>query len=253
MRSALSAGLVIIACLGCGRSEPKSPVARVRPSIAVQPITAPLTSAEVETFLQVVKALPDQQPPEPSSPAHLQIPAERTPRERVALWRAHIREQLDPRRMADSWKHGDRIRSILAELEVDPTAFASLMSRISAAWVSRSLDGGGADLEKESRSAENRTELAIRQIEEIDRRSKGLREIPAHWRTRREALLEGVHELVSLSEFLRLVRSVPPASRQVLEGRREDLAVLLPVVTGDSPFERRDDRRVVPTGFEFEE
>lgn len=250
MRNALSVGLVIFACLGCSQSEPKPAAARVRHSIAVKPLSAPLTSAEVGAFLQVAKALPGQQPPEPSLPIPLQIRAGQPPRECLALWRAHIREQLDPERMAGSWKHGDRIQTILAEQEVDPTAFASLMSRISAAWVSRSLEGGGVDLEKESRSAENRAELAIRQIEEIDRRSKGLREIPAHWLTRREALLDSVQELVSLSEFLRLMRSVPPASRQVLDARREDLAALLPPVSAESPFERLDDRRVVPTGFE---
>lgn len=253
MRYALLTGLVVFACLGCGQTESKPAAARVRSSIAVQSLSAPLTSAEVEAFLRVVKALPDQQPPEPSLPAPLRIPAGRPPRECLVLWRAHIREQLDPQRMADSWKHGARVQAILAEQEVDPTAFASLMSRISAAWVSRSLEGGGVDLEKESRSAENRAELAIRQIEEIDRRSEGLREIPAHWLTRREAHFDSIQELVSLSEFLRLIRSIPPASRQVLEERRVDLAALLPPVSAESPFERLDDRRVVPTGFEFEE
>ena len=253
MWKALSVCVVVLTCLGCNRAESEPTMTKVGPSIAVQPLSAPLTSAEVEAFLQVVQALPDQQSPEPSLPAPLHLAAGRSPRESLALWRGHIREQLDPQRMADSWKHGARVHKILAEQQVDPVAFASLMSRISAAWVSRSLEGGGADLEKESRSAENRAELAIRQIEEIDRRSVGLREIPAHWLSRRAALLDSVQELVSLSEFLRLIRSVPPESREVLDLRREALAALLPAVSGDSPFERRDDRRVVPTSFEFEQ
>ena len=249
----MCAGLLILACFGCGESESKPAVAKTRPTVTSAPLSAPLTAPEVEAFLEIVKALPDQQPPEPSLPSPLQIPPKHPPRESLALWRAHIRERLDPAHMASHWKHASRVYGILAEHDVDPAAFASLMSRISAAWVSRSLEGGGTDLEKESRSAENRIELAIRQIEEIDRRSQGLREVPAHWRSRREALLEGVQELVSLSEFLRLMRSVPPESRQVLDARRDDLAGLLPSVNGELPFERRDERRVVPTGFEFEE
>ena len=256
MRKALSAGLIGLVCLGgvgCGESEPGPAVAKVRPAIAVQPLSAPLTASEVETFLAVVKALPGEQPPEPAPPSPLRIPPQHPPRECLALWRAHIREQLDPQQMAVNWKHGGRVHEILADHQVDPTAFASLMSRISAAWVSRSLEGGGTDLDKESRSAENRMEIAIRQIEEIDRRSQGLRDVPSQWMARREALLESVQELVSLSEFLRLMKSVPPESRQLLDARRSDLVALLPAVNGDTPFERRDDRRIVPTGFEFEE
>ena len=256
MREALSVGLIGLLCLGgfgCGKSEPGPAVVKVRPSMAVQPLSAPLTATEVETFLAVVKSLPGGQPPEPAPPTPLRVPPGHPPRECLTLWRAHIREQLDPQQMAGNWKHGGRVHEILAEHEVDPTAFASLMSRISAAWVSRSLEGGGTDLDKESRSADNRMEIAVRQIEEIDRRSQGLAEVPGQWVARREALLENLQELVSLSEFLRLMKSVPPESRQVLEARRSDLVALLPSVNGDTPFERRDDRRVIPTGFEFEE
>ncbi len=235
---------------GCGQDTSPPSKATERPQfvLQVQPVSNPLTTAEVTAFLEIVQRLPGGQPPEPTLPPVPELSGETPPRDRLAAWRGHIRRQLDPEQIAQSWKHGSRVHQVLSEQGVEPVAFASLMSRISATWVSASLTA--TDLAKEARSAENRIELAIRQIEEIDRRSRTLREIPPHWATRRDATWASVQELVSLVEFLRLMQSVPNASREEIQARRPALAKLLPSVDESNPFELRDERRIVPTGFE---
>ena len=235
---------------GCGQGtpNPSDQPPRTQFALQIQPVSAPLTPAEVAAFLEIVSLLPGEQPPEPTLPPVPELSGDTPPRDRLAAWRGHIRRQLDPEQIAQSWKHGSRVQQLLSQHGVEPVAFASLMSRISATWVSASLEA--TDLAKESRSAENRIELAIRQLEEIDRRSRSLREVPAHWVTRREATWASVQELVSLVEFLRLMQGVPDASREAIQARRPALARLLPRVDESNPFELRDERRIVPTGFE---
>jgi len=246
--SALALSISLLAGCGAGTSGPSEKPTRPQFAVTVRPVSAPLSPAEVVSFLEIVRLLPGEQPPEPTLPPVPELGGETPPRERLAAWRGHIRRQLEPEQIAQSWKHGSRVQQILADHGIEPVAFASLMSRISATWVSASLES--TDLAKETSSAENRIELAVRQLEEIDRRSRGLREVPAHWVTRREAVWASLQELVSLVEFLRLMRSVPDASREAIQARRTALAKLLPAVEANSPFELRDDRRIVPTGFD---
>lgn len=236
--------------LGCGGgTDPatSSPLAQV--SLTAQSRSGRLTSQDVEMFLQLVARLPGERPPEPVPVSVFELATDLPSRQRLAVWRGEIRRCLEPQRVADSWKHGARVIRSLASAGVDPVDFAALMTRISTAWMASHLQAR-IDPKQEIASAEVRIESMLRELEAIERRLAQAPAIPAHWRTRQDALWQGLEQTVTLAEFLRLVEAVPEESRRAVQEHRTALARMLPEMSEGLAFERLDENTIQPAGFE---
>jgi hypothetical protein len=251
--SRLLAGLTLI-LVGCGQGEdsPKSP-APPRTSnqspLDVRGLDAPLTSAELERFVEIVSQLPGGNPPEPMrgtpSPEIQQLP----PRERLAAWRAHLRKQLSPEVIADSWKYGSKVHSSLEAQHVSAQAFASLMGRVSLAWTAAAV-AEQLDAVAEARRTETKVEIQLRDLEEFERQARQKGVVPRDWLAQRETLWTTLEETASLAEFLRFIGNVSPESRAAIERHRSTLAKMLPDVKQSVPFERFHEGQIKPVSFE---
>ncbi len=105
------------------------------------------------------------------------------------------------------------------------------------------------------RNCDEQLEAAIAELTALDQQlSAGAVADQNGARHRREQLVEIIKQTVALTEFTRLLQSVPPESVAAVQEFRSQLDVFLPQTASDElleqAFERRSETRIVPTSFQ---
>jgi len=189
-------------------------------------IDAPLTSEEVATFLHIVKQLPDNKVPQFDAQPHGIQTQGHTPRQYAAQLQQHYRGAINIEQQGQQWDMAPELSSRFEELGVDPMAFCSLATRVSCAWSAQ----------------------AVRQKLPIKRTQRQLNERLHYYLTRIETeplahedilyLIDVMEETIALSEFLRIIESVPETSTNAVIANASELSALLPETNSVARFEQ---------------
>ncbi len=246
---ALAILLLTTACLtGCNSAEePKFAVS----SGTLKTPSEPLTQADIDKFLMVVRAHPKQRAPEFTAadrekPLDPQLSAELL----IPEFRARFRELFDPQRQGELWAYDTDWSKILKAQQVPPDELAALAGSISCA-ITRVRVDSRFDLQKIIVKARSQIEDLAAQMDRMDK-------IPAAERTRELALeraraIDRLGRSVALLEFAELLRDVPKENQTLVRKYSAELKRFLPQQSQSDPFaelQEWDGEAVVPAGYE---
>lgn len=232
---------------GCGDSG-----ALPKPWPAKGPLRTPsdrLTTAELDQFLKIVRAHPQQHVPEFSplddDPG---ISSVDTAAALVQASQQKFRQLFDPQRQGDLWSEDREWARILHKQQAAPSEFAALVGSVSCA-VTRARLEGRTDLGQLSELAREEIKDLSAQLREIDGRRQTTREKSA---ARMQTLLR-LSRTAALLEFVDLLRQVPQENCALVKQYAAQLKPLLPPNRTD-PFaeliawrhERGKHRDVIP-------
>ena len=240
----VSASLLLV---GCGESPtPSEPVpASVELhlsedwEIAEKPLEEPLTEDELQSFIQLMRLLPDGKPPALTPVPGREGVQARTPEGSVRAWRLAVREALTVDTLMQGWAPRSSVRRALSQRQVAPRALLSLMLRMSCAMASDAM-GGARQVAAQRVIADAKVESLVARIHQLERsRAKSS-----------ESLWESLEEAASLAEYLALLSEVPRESQQRVAAHQSELKSLLPVTTNLSASpESFEDHRIQPIQF----
>jgi len=209
---------------GCSRSDSghiSETVPETVPAMT-EPLSAdPLSVNEISLFLSVVRQLPGQRPPEFVESEMVPLQFEQQLGLAVMQMRESIRRAITAQRQVAAWNHQLELKQAFQGLSVDPLEFANLMLRISCAWSAWQVS--------QERSLPEAREMVDNRITQLMQEFR-LHDGQEHLQDRKQ-LLELLEELVTLSEFVRLLEQVPPASLRVVASAESELRQILPETT----------------------
>jgi hypothetical protein len=243
--------LIVCASLlfvGCGESPtPSVPVAADVElqfsedwEISEKPLAEPLTDEEVQSFIELVRLLPDGKPPALTPVPGREGAKARTPEESVLAWRLAVRDALTVDTLMQGWAPRSTVRRALSERQVTPRALTSLMLRMSCAMAADAM-GGSRQVAAQRVIADEKVESLVARIHQLERS----RVQPS------ESLWEALSEAASLAEYLALLSEVPAESQQWVAAHQTALKSMLPVTSNLSASpQNREDQRITPIRFE---
>lgn len=240
--------LLILLCLlavGCSRQQAaQSDAPTPSAHLPARQLSDPLTEQEVRLFLEVLETLPDQQAPE-FEPLSQVTADERFSAARLTeVYRQEYREMFDASRHGARWRNDETLMATFAQHDVTPEDFAALMIRMSCA-IAASAISPEVDLQQVSDNADAQVARLVEDINRLDAAPRTTQSVDY----RRQAL-ESLQNFVAFSEFTKILREVPAASREVVARHRSQLAGHLPQTGTVEQFERTIESKVVPTSFE---
>jgi hypothetical protein len=248
-------GLCAVCCgtllmTGCNRQSSEAPALTPVARLDVPALSAPLTEAELATFLAVVADMPDQSVPEFTPLAQAELD-ERVPARRLeAAIRREYGRMFDPVEQGSRWRSQPSLMQVFAAHTVSPEQFAAIVTRMSCGIAANTIEES-LDVVDLADRAEQELERLVAELEALDSGAP-LRPGSGDRTSVRDDLVARLKEMVALTEFGRLLRGVPPESRDLLSQHHEELAALLPMAIRPDQFERTLESRpvVVPVGFE---
>lgn len=233
--------------VGCGGSPaPSEPVAADVElqfsedwEITEKPLEEPLTDDEVQSFIELVRLLPDGKPPALTPVPGREGSKARTPEESVLAWRQEVRNALTVDTLMQGWAPRSTVQRALRERQVTPRALTSLMLRMSCAMAANAM-GGSRQVAAQRVIADEKVESLVARIHQLERsRAK-----PS------ESLWEALGEAASLAEYLALLSEIPAESQQWVAAHQDELKSMLPVTSNLSASpESREDHRITPIQF----
>ncbi|QDU41525.1 hypothetical protein Mal4_58930 [Maioricimonas rarisocia] len=234
--------LILLSASGCGETAtetvPSIPTARSEASASSQQsIDAPLTDADVQTFLTVVEALPDGQVPALRAKSLDVTGADSSPAALARAWRAEFRRRFDPGYHAALWAEDETLQTVLAEHHLTPAEFASLVMRISFAMTSLAVESR-LDVSELTAQSEQQLQRIIHKLAELDDAAQNDPANAPLLRHRREQTARALAEVVAVSEFGQLLQRVPAENRAVIGRHRQQLNATLPRGGNLAHFER---------------
>ena len=239
------ASLLLVGCGGSpAPSEPVSADVELQFSedweITEKPREEPLTDDEVQSFIELVRLLPDGKPPALTPVPGREGSKARTPEESVLAWRQGVRNALTVDTLMQGWTPRSTVQRALRERQVTPRALTSLMLRMSCAMAANAM-GGSRQVAAQRVIADEKVESLVARIHQLERsRAK-----PS------ESLWEALGEAASLAEYLALLSEVPAESQQWVAAHQGDLKPMLPVTSNLSASpESREDHHITPIRFE---
>ncbi|MFG0332554.1 MAG: hypothetical protein ACF8TS_04245 [Maioricimonas sp. JB049] len=234
--------LILLCASGCGEtateSVPAIPTAGSEaPQSSSPSMDAPLTDADVVTFLTVVKALPDGQVP-PLRAKSLDVTGTvDSPAALAQAWRNEFRKRFDPEYHADLWADDEALQIVLAEHNLTPGEFASLVMRISFAMTSLAAESR-LDVGELRTQSEQQLHSLVQKLAALDTAAQNDPSNAPLFRHRREQAARTLAEVVAVSEFGRLLQRVPAENRAAISRHREQLNATLPQGGNLAHFER---------------
>lgn len=201
-----------------------------------------LTPHEIALFLNVVRHLPDQQPPEFVESEVIPLKSTTNIEQAVQVTRASIRNAITAERQVTEWEQSLPLKRAFHELQVEPAEFARLMLKISCAWSAWQI--------RQERPLLEACEQLDARIAQLTLQAQHLPDF-ADPPEERE-LLGVLEDLVVLSEFLRLLEQVPAQSLQAVAQAQAELRRVLPESSLREEFARYLDAqsRILRAGFE---
>ena len=208
---------------GCGSSSSELP----KPWEASGPLRTPadkLTQPDLEHFLKIVRAHPQQRVPE-FSPADEEqgVSSADTAAALVQASQQRFRQLFDPQRQGDLWAEDRDWAKILHQHHAAPSEFAALVASVSCAVTRARLDSR-TDLTELSRIAHDEIKQLSIELREIDSSRQSVREKA----TARMQTLLRLGRAAALLEFVDLLRQVPQENCLLVKQYAEQLRPLLP-------------------------
>ncbi len=236
---------------GCGGpeavTEPETPVAHR----AATSFNTPLNEEEIRTFLEIVGDLPEGRAPE-FAPLARAVVDDRLPAETlVTAYRQEYRRMFDPVEQGSRWRRDPELMAALTSRGVEPEEFASLMARLGCA-VAAATVSSRLNLSEASAKSDQQLQAIVSRIGQWDNAAASGAASPFDVSQRRQPLVDQLKDLVALSEFSRLLLSIPDESRAVISRYQQELAVHLPQTDSLRLFERtlETDAVIVPVNFQ---
>lgn len=234
LQSIPSIALLAILLAGCG--DGSSSIPEPHPLSGPLKTTADLlTAAELDLFLKIVHAHPQQRAPEFSPPD--EDGGVREGESVAALIdeaRTRFRSFYDPQRQGAVWARDPEWSHILHQQQIAPAEFAALVSRVSCAIARVRLEGR-ADLGELSRLAKQEINELSGQLDERPRPLPQVDQQPIHGtRDPRASIAQRTQSLIQLSrdvallEFAEMLSRVPPESCSIVKKYAPQLRPLLP-------------------------
>lgn len=208
-------------------------------SITEKNLSEPLTEDEVLSFIELVKSLPEGQPPTftPVSTG-AKVQGLRLD-EAILAWRGAVRNALTVETLLQGWTPKASVRRALSERRVPTKALTSLMLRLSCTLGVEAL-GGRRNVAAQRVITDEKIASIVTLIQRMDRAGQPIAD--SYW--------QGLEEAVSLSEYLNVLLEVPPENQLVVAGYQAELQAMLPVASNrPAPTETREDTRIVPVRF----
>jgi hypothetical protein len=208
---------------GCSPQDEAAHDASVDDSQAAD---APLTAADLERFLAVVKhhtaaKIPEFTPPDEDASLDTQAPAA----ELVASFRGEVRRLFDTQRQGIIWENDPQWSQAAASQKISATRFAGLVRRVSLAIMRVRLQAR-VDVDQLVVQARRQVEKTVRLLDEIDAVSP--RDRTRESQALRTEEVERLGKAVALLEFAEMVRRVSPESATVVRKYSRKLKPLLP-------------------------
>lgn len=224
--------LIAVTCVtGCGTSEVAD---APRPVEVLKAPTDPVTPADLEGFLQIVRSLPQGKSPEYTSPANEAAVDQSLPgKTLVEEYRARFRKFFDPRRQGAVWARDDEWRQLLSRNRLTPAQFAALMRNVSCA-ITRVRLQSRFDVDRLVTQARAQVEDLVARLDRVDRFPANLIS-PEMAYERTQASLQ-LGPAVALLEFAELVKQVPAESQANVRRYSPQLQPLLAVFDRGDPF-----------------
>lgn len=221
----------VFVCAGCWTSD----VANAPPPPEVLKAPAdPLTPADVEQFLRVVRALPPGMAAEFTSPADdSSVNQSLSGTALVQEFRARFQKLFDPRRQGAAWARDEAWMRVLADQHQRPAQFAALMRNVSCA-VTRVRLQSRLDVDQLVARAKRQIDDLVAQMDRVDRLPSG--------QIRQEQVIERAQaaiklgRAVALLEFAELVKQVPAESQVSVRRYSAELSPLLAASGKADPF-----------------
>jgi hypothetical protein len=245
---------VCVLCVGCGETPaplessaasseltmPESLRLPAELAITEKPLTEPMTNDEILAFIDLVKSLPDGQPPAfslMSSAAKvqgLQLDAA------VQAWRAAVRNSLTTDTLMKGWNPRTALRRAIDESHVPPRALTSLMLRLSCSMGVEAM-GGRRNVAAQRVIADENINRIVANIQRLDRAGQLITN--SAW--------EGLEEATSLAEYLAILTTMPVENQLVLAEHQDALAAILKMPSQlKQPTESHGDNHIVPVRYE---
>ena len=246
--------LVLTLLSGCGGSEavtePSTPVAHR----AATSSDTPLSEEDVRMFLDIVRDLPEGKAPEFAPLARSAVDDRLSAETLVTVYRREYHRMFDPTEQGSRWRRDRELMKTLTLHGVEPEEFAILLTRMGCA-VAAGTVSSRFNLTEASAKADQQLQTIISRIDEWDSRAASGTASSTRVTQHRQLLVDQLKELVALSEFSRLLLSVPEESRTAIARHQQELAVYLPQTSDVGRFERTLDAEavIVPTNFESAE
>lgn len=232
--SALGMSLVFLAVPGCeeGVSDLPEPLPVSGP---LKTPADPLTAAELDRFLKIVQAHPQQRAPEFSPPDEDGgVREEESVTALVAESRARYRKFFDPQRQGDVWAKDREWSRVLHQQGIAPAEFAALVARVSCAIARVRLEGR-TDLPELSRLARQEIDQLSTQLNHVPRTLPqanhqifpSMSDPKSQMAVRAQALIQLSRD-VALLEFSESLLRVPAENCALVKQYAAQLRPLLP-------------------------
>lgn len=212
---------------GCSNSSEQSNEAPIRISRKDSPYDPqiPLTQKEVERFLQIVAALPNQKVPEFHSPETEIRSANLSAQELTKAFQGEIALRFDAARQAEAWEKNPRLQATFSHLEIDPVEFAVLTTRLSLAYSGFSLNDK-LSFEQTGKQAEKIIAEMAEKIDKLDKLDDQYKN--QMWQDTRNHFAEQLRSAVAMKSFSKFLSQIPKQSQQSIAAYQTQLVGLLP-------------------------
>jgi hypothetical protein len=239
--SGLGIWIFLLALPGCGDGSSQLP----EPLPVSGPLKSPadpLTTAELDRFLQIVEGHPQQRAPEFTPPEDdAGIREGESVTTLVEESRSRYRKFFDPQRQGEVWARDPQWSRLLHRQGIAPAEFAALVARVSCAIARVRLEGR-TDLTQLSRLAQEEIDQLSIELNHVPRpfplsENQNLPSTPdprAQVAVRTQALVQLSRD-VALLEFAETLLRVPAESCTLVKRYAPQLRPLLPQGKGD-PF-----------------
>ena len=219
--------LLLLVVSGCSKEQPLENAAIENSGAA----GAPLTAAELDRFLAVVRShseamIPEFTPPDEDESLDLNLPAEKL----VESYRGEVPRLFDAARQGALWERETQWSQALAGQKMSAERFAALVRKVSLAIMRVRLDAR-VDVDQLVVEARRQVERNMRLVDEIDATSADDR--PSETNDLRANYVERLGKAVALLEFAEMVKKVPPESKAVVRKYSNKLKPLLPPHAND--------------------
>lgn len=229
----LSLSLLLI-LVGCGGAEQGTGRVQTEQHAPVVELTSspwldPITKNDIDNFLKIIDGLPEKRVPTFARADLVMEPSEgESLDEYLTKIRGSLRSAIDPAKQGEAWLRERQIAAAFKQMQVNPTDFAQLATKMSMAWSASSVRGEIPILVTQRRLQE--------ELEKLKAEYKNLESKKSTYQE--EQWVQAIQETVALSEFLDFVQAVPQASLDTIRANSDRLSRVLPQADLSARFEK---------------
>ena len=223
-RSALPFLLIVLAtATGCEWTTPQE--VSLVPSTDWELNHPPaLTEKELNVFVKVIKARPEELQPEFLPIETPDIPKYVSPTQLLSAQRRHLRARFDIGQQAVLMSAHPTWKKVLDKQKVDPEVFASLLLRISCAVMAEQFSGT-LDFERQLVRIDEQIKVVLTELDSLE---ASLKDLPTESGVQERLRLQRqLTSLAALELYASMLQGVPTQSRDLIRAHHKELVPLL--------------------------